>query len=87
MKIIKEFMLREIAGEAMLIPVGKTVTEFKGMISLNGVAAFIWSNLEKVETEEELIALILEKYDVSEEEAAKDVHGLCTALREVGFIE
>ena len=71
----------------MLIPIGKTVTEFKGMISLNGVAAFIWSNIEKVETEDQMVGLICEKYDVSEERAAQDVAGMFAELRAAGFIE
>ena len=39
MKICKEFVLREIAGEAVLVPVGDAAKEFNGLINLNDVAA------------------------------------------------
>ena len=39
MKIIKDFILRNIAGEYVLIPTGTTTQEFNGLISLNEIAA------------------------------------------------
>lgn len=38
MKIVKEFVLREIAGEAILVPTGATSQDFNGMISLSATA-------------------------------------------------
>ena len=35
MKIVKEFILREIAGECVLVPTGATSQEFNGMITIS----------------------------------------------------
>lgn len=38
MKIVKEFILREIAGECVLVPTGATSQEFNGMITISDTA-------------------------------------------------
>jgi len=35
MRVDKEFVLREIAGDYIIIPTGKTVLEFNGLITVN----------------------------------------------------
>ena len=42
MKIQKEFVLREIAGDYVIIPTGKTVLTFNGLITVNEVGAELW---------------------------------------------
>ena len=57
MKIVKEFILREIAGECVLVPTGVTSQEFNGMITISDTAKFIWENIEKVDSLEEMIQM------------------------------
>lgn len=38
MKIVKEFILREIAGECVLVPTGATSQEFNGMITISDLS-------------------------------------------------
>ena len=45
MKIKGEFILREMAGDKILVPVGQTALEFNGIIILQPVAALIWEGL------------------------------------------
>ena len=47
MRINKEFVLREIAGDYILVPVGDTALEFNGLITLNEVGAFLWGKLQQ----------------------------------------
>lgn len=42
MRIAKEFILREIAGECVLVPTGATTQEFNGLITMSDTARFIW---------------------------------------------
>lgn len=87
MKIQKnpELIMRTIAGETVLIPTGKMASVFNGMINLNGVAAFIWEKMEEISDREELVQMILDRYEIDEETARKDVNGfLDTAIR-VGY--
>lgn len=87
MKIVKEFIARKIAGEHVLVPTGATAEEFNGMLTMTETAAFIWENLEKVDSLEEMLDLVMEAYDVDRETAQKDVTGLIGGLLQIGFIQ
>ena len=87
MRIAKEFILRDVAGEHVLIPTGQTTQEFNGMITITDTAKFIWENLEKVDSFEELLNAIMDEFDVDKETAAKDAIGLLAELLKIGFIE
>ena len=80
-------MLRNIIGEHVLVPIGDTAREFNGMITLTDTAATIWSHLEEVDTEEELVSILLDEYEVTEEIARRDVHGFLLMMREKGLLE
>ena len=58
MKIVKEFILREIAGECVLVPTGATSQEFNGMITISDTAKFIWENIEKAVEEKTIMRLM-----------------------------
>ena len=55
MKRNTDFMLRDIAGEVILVPTGAATQQFNGMITLNEVAAFIWKNLDESKSKEALL--------------------------------
>lgn len=73
MKIKDGFMLREVAGSNVVVPVGKRADEFNGMVHLNETGAFFWKIAEKGCTREELIKESLDVYDVSLELITEDV--------------
>ena len=64
MKISKEFILREIAGEYIFVPVGKTALEFKGLITINEIGVLIWEQLQKGCEIDEIIQVILNEYEI-----------------------
>lgn len=81
MKISKEFMLREIAGEYIVVPTGKAVFQFMGLITLNDVGAFLWKALQKENcTSRELTELVCQEYEVTEDSAWRDVREFLKAL-------
>lgn len=85
-KINKEFILREIAGEYILVPIGDTPLSFNGLITVNDVGAFIWNNIEKSSSEEELLNLILDEYEVDKASAKEDLDEFLGKLRESEII-
>ena len=87
MKIVKEFILREIAGECVLVPTGDTTQEFNGLITLTDTAKFIWENIEKVDSFEELLNLMLDEYDVDRETLERDAYLFVNQLIGTGFVE
>ena len=86
MIIKKELIKREIAGDTILVPVGKTVYDSNGLFVLNELGAFIWDLLPNAEDEETICKAILAEYDVSAEEAAKDVAEFMAMLRKMEII-
>ena len=77
MRIKEGFILRSICGEYVVVGEGLSQVNFNKMLSLNDSAAYLWKEAEgKDFTEEDLVQLLLEKYEVSRELAASDVHRL-----------
>ena len=87
MKIVKEFILREIAGECVLVPTGATTQEFNGLITLSDTARFIWEHIEQADSLEDMVQKILEEYEIDEETAKKDAIGFISQLLQAGFVE
>ena len=86
MKIVKDFVLREIGGEAVLVPTGETSQELNGMITMTDTAKFIWTHLEEAESLEALTGKLLETYEVDEETARRDTAGMIQAMLDHGMI-
>ena len=88
MKISKEFMLREIAGEYIVVPTGQAVFRFMGLITVNEVGAFLWETLQNQAcTEQQLTNLVCEMYQVEEKVARQDVEEFVKALKEREILE
>ena len=81
MKIEKEYILREIAGDYIVVPVGAAALEFNGMITVNETGAFLWEKLREGTTKEELLHAMLEEYEVSEKEAEADIQEFLQMLQ------
>ena len=86
MKVEKDFLLREIAGEYIIIPTGSAALEFNGLISVNEVGVSIWKMLQNDVTLDELVAGILAEYDVEESVAREDILEFLDRLQSVGML-
>lgn len=87
MRVSKDLILREVAGEYILIPVGKAALKIHGMINLTESAVFLWKKLQEDCTEEELVQALLKEYDIDRETAAADVRELIEQMQKIGVIE
>lgn len=87
MKIKNGFVKRNIAGSEIVVPVGKNAAEFNGMITLNESGAFFWDCLLEDTTADEVVAKVLEIYDVTPEKAALDVNNFISMLRENDLLD
>ncbi len=81
MKLKDGFVLKKIAGDTVVIPSGDTL-DFNMMITLNDTGTFLWQMLEKGATEEELLASMLEEYEVDEETARTHIAAFVERLKE-----
>ena len=86
MRVAKEFVLREIAGDYIIIPTGKTVLDFNGLITVNEVGVSLWNMLQNEVTFEELVQGILDEYDVEENVAQEDIQEFLDILVKGGIL-
>lgn len=87
MKINKNYVVKNVIGEVVIVPTGEIAQYFNGLISTNQVAGFIWENMEKCDTPEDMLKLVLENFDVEEEQARNDVLGFLDTLKKAKMIE
>ena len=87
MKIQKEFVLREIAGDYVIIPTGNTALTFNGLITVSEVGAELWKMLQSDVTFEDLTQGILDIYDVDEETVKEDIREFLDTLEKGGVLD
>lgn len=83
----KDYILREIAGETILIPSGAAAQKFNGLVTLNELGSFIWSNLSEDMTLDALTARITDAYEIDAATAQADAQEFLAELRKVGALE
>ncbi|MBR4961097.1 MAG: PqqD family protein [Clostridia bacterium] len=86
MKINKEVIHREIAGEHILVPIGETALHHSGVFAISEVGAEIWEMLCGGKDIPEITAALLEMYDVEADVLAKDIDEFLNMLRENGLL-
>ncbi len=85
---IKEgFVLRDVAGQAIVIAVGEASKRFHGMINLNSTARFIWKKIEAGENVGKIVEDMVEQYDVACEKATVDVENMVTKMIDADIFE
>lgn len=87
MKIKKDFMLRNVAGYYVVVPVGDGALEFNGVVNLNESGAFLWKAMENDVTEEAMVQALLAEYDVDENRAKADVAAFVKKVKDANLVE
>lgn len=73
MKINKNFKVRKIAGENLIINQGATHSDLTKIISLNATALYLWNELaDKDFTLDDAADLLVAKFGIDSETAKKD---------------
>jgi hypothetical protein len=86
MKIKEGLMIRTVAGQNVVIPVSGDLN-LNMMIRLNETGLFLWEQLQKETTVEELVEAVLKNYDIDEEDAKMHVENFLGKLKENEFLE
>lgn len=87
MKIKDDFVMRKMADTTVVVPVGSNAIDFNGMINLNETGAFLFEILQQGATKDELVSKLLDEYDVSREQACKDIDIFVKKLKDADIIE
>ncbi len=73
MEIKKNVIMRTVAGEHMLVPVGDTVFQYNGIFMLTDSGKFLWDKIREGAEKDELVDALTAEYDVDKLTAEKDV--------------
>ena len=87
MKLKKEFMIREVAGQDVIVATGKEAMKYNGLLTVSPVGRFLLENYQNTQGIAELIQMVLDEFEVDRETAAKDTVGFTNTTLEHGFIE
>lgn len=87
MKVKDGFLLREIAGEHIVVPIGERVVDLNGLLTLNAPARVLWEELATEQTEDDLVEALTERFEVSPEVARTDVSDFVALLAEKGLLD
>lgn len=87
MQVSKDYLVRNIAGETILIPSGAAAQKFNGLVTVNALGSFIWEVLQQPVTLDELVARITEEYEVDAATARSDAEEFLAELRQIGALE
>lgn len=86
-KIKEGFILREVAGNFIVVPVGAASVDFNGMITLNEVGAFLWQQLSTGATQEQLCQAVVDNYEITSEQAYRDITDFLNRLSDAKLLK
>ena len=87
LRACKDVILREIADEYILVPVGEVALKPHGMITVSESGYVIWQKLCEGDCSEgELVKSLCAEYEVDGETAAADVREFLSRLSELGLV-
>lgn len=87
MKVKKDFVLKLVADEYVVVPTGEKVVDFTAMISLNETAAFIWNVLQNDVEMDDIVVELIKEYEIAEDMAKKDTVNFVSKLKEADLLE
>lgn len=89
MKVKNGFNLREVCGEHIIVAEGDENIDFSNIISMNESSAYLWEEVQKMDTftVDNLVELICNQYEIDEATARKDAIALAAQWGTAGIIE
>ena len=86
MKLLKKLVKRNIAGDVILVPVGDSSLQLKGLITLNETGELLWDALPDAPGPEALAEALQREYEVDAATARADTEEFLSRLRALGII-
>jgi len=86
MEIKKKVILRSVAGEYMLMPVGDAVFQYNGIFMLTESAYLLWKSIVDGGEKEDLVNILMNEYEIDRETAVGDVTDFLCELSSYGII-
>ena len=86
-KIKGSYVLRQIAGEYLAVPISNEADDAANIVILNPVSQLIWCKLENGATFDEILAVVTTEFDVSKEDATADIKEFLAGLEQSNLLK
>ena len=83
----EDLVTRNIGGETIIVPVEGHVGDLDAIYTLNEVGAIVWELIDGQSSLDQIVAAVCDRYEVTPEEARRDVIELIESLEEAGLIQ
>jgi hypothetical protein len=83
----ENFVFRQIEGETILVPIRGNVSDLDCIYSLNPIGALVWEHLDGSADLKEIQKLITREYEVSDDEAEKDLLAFIEEMKSISALE
>ncbi len=87
MQIKENYVLRQVAGENLVVPLGENSVNFNSIITLNESGKFLWEQLQTDTTAEKLVDAMLGVYEIDRKTAERDVLSFIKSLKDNGILK
>lgn len=87
MKARKNYILRKIVDDHLLIPTGPTALKIQGLVALSESGSMLYEMLQHGCSREDLLGAMLREYDVTPEIAAADIDSFLEQMRQMEMLE
>lgn len=87
MKIKKDVVVRCVAGEYMLIPIGDAITDYNGLFVITESGMLLWDLIKNGAEKDELVSALMKEYGIDSKTAAEDTNEFIRKLCDLGIAE
>lgn len=87
MKRNDDFLLKNVGGQDILVPLAGKVKEMNCLFSLNAAGRCVWEHLSEDVSIEDLVHAVAEQFDVDKERVRADIQVFLDDIRRIGLLE
>jgi hypothetical protein len=82
-----DYVQRDVAGECILVPIKRTLTEANSIYVLNETGASLWNRIDGQRTAQDIVTDFCGEYEVETDQLAKDFTLLLDDLLSINAVE
>ncbi|OZG59404.1 coenzyme PQQ synthesis protein [Bifidobacterium tissieri] len=86
MRVNNGFVMRDVAGQTVIVATGEASKNFNGMIKVNETGRIVWQELLDGSDETTIVDRIVGRFGVDRDVAESDVHAFIDDMRRRGFL-
>ncbi len=82
-----DYVQRDVAGECILVPIRRTLSEANNIYVLNETGAALWHRIDGQRTAQDIVTDFCNEYEVATDQLAKDFTSLLDDLLSIQAVE